>query len=183
MNRLSWLWAVPFLWLLPQSAFGQVERVWLTHRSNDPSKLVVNWQTGKPGNSVVRYGLTKDYGQIVSVEENVTLHHVEIPLAEKGKTYHYSVTTGKESSEDATFKAYPTDTLRVAVVADWQAKPKLDVILKDDIHLLLTAGDNIDCLHRLCGKDVKDCTKPVDRRLSDLVPLRSLHAGARQPRP
>ena len=26
--------------------------------------------------------------------------------------------------------------------------------------LLLTAGDNIDCLHRLCGVGVKDCTKP-----------------------
>lgn len=145
---------------LPGLAFGQVERVWLTHKTNEPSKLVVNWQTTKPGNSVVRYGLTKDYGQTMTVDENVTLHHVEIPLAEKGKNYHYSVSTGDDKSPDATFKAYPTDMLRVAVVADWQAQPKLDALLKDDIHLLLTAGDNIDSLHRLCGVGVKDCTKP-----------------------
>lgn len=139
--------SVAIFLLFPGLAFGQVERVWLTHKSKDPSKLVVNWQTKKSGNSEVRYGLTKDYGQKVTVDENATLHHVEIPLTEKDKTYHYSVTTGTDSSEDATFKAYPTDVLRVAVVADWQGKPKLDALINDDIHLLLTAGDN--CLRRL----------------------------------
>src|SRR5438045_1706993 len=53
MNTLGRLWLVVFPWLvLPQLAFGQIERVWLTHKTNDPSKLVVNWQTAKPGNSV-----------------------------------------------------------------------------------------------------------------------------------
>lgn len=164
MNRVRRLWLVAFLGLLlPQPAFGQIERIWLTHKTSDPGKLVVNWQTAKPGNSVVRYGLSKEYGQVATVEENVRLHHVEIPLAEKGKTYHYSVSTGAEQSADATFKAYPADTLRVAVVADWQGQPKLDALRKDDPYLLLTAGDNIDCLHRLCGVGVKDCTKPYER--------------------
>lgn len=164
MNPTRQFWLFLAAWtVIPQSAFGQIERVWLTHQSNDPSKLVVSWQTAKPGNSVVRFGLTKEYGQTVSVDEKVTLHHVEIPLAEKGKTFHYSVSTGDEQSPDATFKAYPTDTLRVAVVADWQTQPNLDALLKDDIHLLLTAGDNIDNLHRLCSVGVKDCTKPYER--------------------
>lgn len=164
MHSCKRIWLILFLWcFINQPAFGQIERVWLTHRTNDPSKLVVNWQTARPGNSVVRFGLSKDYGQTVTVEESVTLHHVEIPMTERDKPYHYSVSTGKESSPDATFKAYPTDILRVAVVADWQGQPKLDVLLKDDIHLLLTAGDNIDCLHRLCGVGVKDCTKPYER--------------------
>lgn len=161
MNPFSRFWLVAFLWLLlPQLAIGQIERIWLTHKTNDSSKIVVSWQTTKPGNSVVRYGLSKEYSQVVTVEENVTLHHVEIPLAEKGKMIHYSVVTGNDRSADATFKAYPTDILRVAVLADWQGTPKLNALLKDDIHLLLTAGDNIDCLHRLCGVGVKDCTKP-----------------------
>lgn len=38
------------------------------------------------------------------------------------------------------FKAHPTDKLRLAVVADWQAQPELDAILQDDVHLLRTAG-------------------------------------------
>jgi hypothetical protein len=50
---------------------------------------------------VVRFGPTGDYGQTVTVDESVTLHHVEIPLIEKGKTYHYSVSTGKERSPGA----------------------------------------------------------------------------------
>lgn len=143
-----------------QAALGQIERIWLTHQSHDPSKVVVNWETAKPGNSVVQFGPSKEYGQTVTVDDNVTLHHVEIPLAQKGKIYHYAVSTGAERSADATFKAYPTDMLRVAIVADWQGKPKLDAIVQENVHLLLTAGDNIDSLHRLCGIGVKVCTKP-----------------------
>ena len=47
------------LMLLPLStARAQVQRVWLTHRSADPGKLVVSWTTAEPGPSVVRYGTT-----------------------------------------------------------------------------------------------------------------------------
>ena len=147
-------------WLLAASASGQVNRIWLTHKNNDPGRIVVNWETARPGNSVVRFGLSQDYTETVAGEETATLHHVEIPIPERDTTYHYSVSTGDQTSADATFKAYPTNVLRVAVVADWQGKPKLDAIQRDDVHLLLTAGDNIDCLHRLCGVGVKDCTKP-----------------------
>jgi len=141
-------------------AWGQITRIWLTHRTNDPSKIVVNWETSRPGNSVVEYGLTQDYGRHAAIEENATLHHVEIPLAEKDTLYHYKVSTGSESSGDAAFKAYPTDTLRVAVVADWQRRPKLDGLMRDNVHLLLTAGDNIPCLWQQCGVGIKDDTKP-----------------------
>jgi hypothetical protein len=143
-----------------QPASAEITRVWLTHRTTDPSKIVVNWETATPGNSVVRYGLTQNYAQAVTIDEAATLHHVEIPLAQRDATYHYRVFTGDQTSRDATFKAYPTAVLRVAVVADWQGKPELDAVQRDDVHLLLTAGDNIDCLHRLCGVGVKDCTKP-----------------------
>ena len=137
-----------------------ITRVWLTHKSNDPNKIVVNWVTDEPGDSVVDFGLSPEYGEKVKVDENVTLHHVEIPLQQRGAVYHYSVATGKSRSADATFKSYPKDTLRVAVVADWQKKPDLSAILKDDVHLLLTAGDNIPRLWRDCGEGVKDCVKP-----------------------
>ncbi|MGZ0175018.1 MAG: metallophosphoesterase, partial [Planctomycetales bacterium] len=74
-----------------------------------------------------------------------------------------------QSSKDATFKAYPTDVLRVAVAADWQGLPDLSVIIKDDVHLLLTAGDNISNTHQLCGAGNKECVKPY-ARLIDRYP-------------
>ena len=137
-----------------------MERVWLTHRSNDPSKAVVNWTTGQPGDSVVRYGLSELYDQEVRIDGNRILHHVEIPLAERDALYHYSVRTGDQNSADATFKAYPTDVLRVAVASDWQGMPDLSAIVKDDVHLLLTGGDNISSIHRLCGTGNEGCIKP-----------------------
>jgi hypothetical protein len=137
-----------------------IERIWLTHKTNDPSKIVVNWMTDEPGNSVVGFGLTTEHEQEVRIDENATLHHVEIPLKHRDAVYHYSVRTGDQRSADATFKAYPTDVLRVAVVADWQGKPDLSAIMKDDVHLLLTAGDNIASIWQTCGEGEKDCVKP-----------------------
>ena len=143
-----------------QPASAEITRVWLSHRTTTPDKMVVNWESDEPGNSVVRFGLSQDYTATVAVEENVTLHHVEIPIPDRGRTYHYSVSTGHHASPDTTFKSYPTDVLRVAVLADWQGQPKVSGIQRDNVHLLMTAGDNIDCLHRLCGVGVTDCTKP-----------------------
>ncbi len=137
-----------------------IDQIWLGHRSHDPGKLVVNWVSKEPGESIVRFGRTEEYGQEVRIANDTTLHHVEIPLAETGGVYHYSVQTGKQFSKDATFKGYPTDVLRVAVVADWQGLPDLSAIKKDNVHLLLTAGDNIKNIHQLCGDGKKACIKP-----------------------
>jgi hypothetical protein len=154
--------AACFLHFVVSSASAQVECIWLTHRSHDPSKLVVNWTTKTSGDSKVRFGQTKDYGQEVHVPGKTNLHHVEIPLAKKDIVYHYSVSTGEQASPDATLKAYPTDTLRVAVVANWQARPDLKALRKDDPHMLLTAGDNIPDLWSKCGEGNTDCTKPYE---------------------
>lgn len=144
---------------IPASA--QVERIWLTHRTNDPTMLVVNWTTKTPGNSLVRFGPTKEYGQEVKVAGSTTMHHVEIPLPKSGQL-HYSVRTDEQSSSDAVIQGYPTNVLRVAVVANWQGKPNLQALMKDKIHLLVTAGDNISDLHRRCGVGTKECTKPYE---------------------
>jgi len=137
-----------------------IDQIWLGHRSHDPGKLVVNWISKEPGESIVRFGRTVNYKQEVRVANNTTLHHVEIPLPETGGVYHYSVHTGNQSSKGFTLKAYPKDVLRVAVVADWQALPDLSAIKKDNVHLLLTAGDNIKNIHQLCGAGKKACVKP-----------------------
>jgi hypothetical protein len=79
----------------------------------------------------------------------------------------------------------------VAVVADWQSKPNLTAILKDNVHLLLTAGDNISNLHGLCGAGNKECVKPyaklIDRypelfRSTPLMPVLGNHDKEMRPR-
>ena len=146
-----------------------IDQIWLGHRSHDPGKLVVNWVSKEPGESIVRFGRTEEYGQEVRIANDTTLHHVEIRLEETGGVYHYSVQTGKQFSKDATFKGYPTDVLRVAVVANWQGLPDLSAIKKDDVHLLLTAGDNVKNIHQLCGAGKKACVKPY-LQLIELYP-------------
>jgi hypothetical protein len=47
------------------AAAGDIKRIWLTHKSNDPSKIVVNWMSDEPRDSVVRFSLTADYGETV----------------------------------------------------------------------------------------------------------------------
>ena len=75
---------------LPAIAQAEITRIWLSHRTNDPSKIVVSWESATPGNSVVRFGADQKPLQTVSVDENVTLHHVEIRLAEANTSYHYT---------------------------------------------------------------------------------------------
>lgn len=165
-----WMLTLFLFVLLPPAAMAEeITRIWLTHKTNDPGRIVVNWMTDEPGNSIVRFGLTKEYDHDVRGDQNTTLHHVEIPLRHRDAVYHYSVRTGDDDSADATFKTYPTDVLRVAVAADWHGKPDLSAIVKDDVHLLLTAGDNIARLWGKCGQGAKDCVKPYSE-LIDAYP-------------
>ena len=58
-----------------------IDQIWLGHRSHDPGKLVVNWISKEPGESIVRFGRTDKYGQEVRIADDTMMHHVEIPLA------------------------------------------------------------------------------------------------------
>lgn len=138
--------------LLPATlSAADIERIWLTCNGHHPDHIVVNWQSAQPGDSVVRYGLSPQSLQTVRQPGNDSLHHVEIPLTKRDTVYHYSVQTGDETSSLATFKGFPTAALRVAIAADWQSLPDLAALRKDDVHLLLTAGDNIRNLWQTCG--------------------------------
>lgn len=159
-TSLLFMWALFLLIRVSVADAEEISRIWLTHKTNAPSKIVVNWISDQPGDSIVHFGLNDDYGETVRIKEDTTLHHVEIPLKHRDTVYHYSVSSGEQRSDDATFKTYPTDVLRVAVVADWQGKPDLSTLMKDDVHLLLTAGDNIARLWDDCGKGNKECVKP-----------------------
>lgn len=153
-----------FALVSPVANAAPIESIWLSHTSNDPSHLVVNWETAAPGNSIVEFGLTSAYGQRVAVDENVTRHHVEIPLKERDAVYQYRVRSGADVSAVATFKGYPTQELRVVVVGDWGfgISKDLDAIVKDDPHLLLTAGDNVPSLHEKGKEGAKAFSTLID---------------------
>lgn len=124
-------------------AVAKVERIWMTHQSPDNSKIVISWESMVPGDSVVEFGISPQLGESVKVDGSRTLHHVEIPLAQKDAVYHYRVKSGDQVSDITTFKGYPSKLLRIAVVANIRADAKLNfaAIKKDDPHLLISAGD------------------------------------------
>lgn len=141
-----------------------IERLWLTHQSNDPSKIVVNWETDQPSNSIVEFGNDVSVGLHVSAEEKVTLHHVEIPLANVDTVYHYRVRSRDDASEVFSFKGYPTKQLRIAIVGDWGYAPGKDLsaLMKDDVHLLCSAGDNVPSLHEKGNEGTKAFSALID---------------------
>lgn len=174
----------PFLFALFLGTLhaAPIDQIWLTHASNDPSKIVVNWHTSAPQPSVVEFGTTPDLGQRASDDEKVTLHHVEIPLTGKDTVYHYRVRSGEDVSEITTFKSYPTKELRIAVVGDWgfALKKDLSAITKDNIHLLCTAGDNVPSLHEKGKEDIKAYLALIDSqpalfRSTPLMPILGNH--------
>jgi hypothetical protein len=160
MKPLSSSLLLSCIFLVASPAFGQVQRVWLTHGSPEADRVVVSWMTATLAESVVRFGTSPEYGQEARVAGTRTLHHVEIAARERGKTYHYRVGSGAQTSTDATFKSCPLDEFRAAVVANWHRRADLSAILRDDVHLLLTAGDNISNLWPKCGAGTKDCITP-----------------------
>src|SRR4051812_16043100 len=90
-----------------------IQRIWLTHQTHDPSKIVVNWQTAEAGDSTVEYGDSPALGQSVRSGDAVTLHHVEIPLAHRDGVYHYRVRSGAQASPVYSFAGYPAQDFRV----------------------------------------------------------------------
>ncbi len=162
-----------FIIFIENYGAGQISQIWLTHSTNNPSHIVINWKSNHPGNSEVWYriGNSKEYHIII--QEEVTLHHVSIPIKKKDLNYDYRVATGDEKSNTHSFKGYPSNPneLRIALVGNWgyADNPDLSQLVKDNPHLLLTLGDNVPNLYEACGEGVKDCTEPF-LRLIDSAP-------------
>jgi hypothetical protein len=166
-----------------------IERLWLTHATNDPSRIVINWETDKPAGSVVEYDTSPALTRRLTSNDQVTLHHVEIPLEQRDVLYHYRVRSGDDASAIATFKGYPGKDLRIAIVGDWGYAMGKDVsaILKDDVHLLLTAGDNVASLHEKGKEGTQAFSALIDAnrdlfRSTPLMPILGNHDREISPR-
>ncbi|MDO5581913.1 MAG: metallophosphoesterase [Planctomycetia bacterium] len=137
----------------------KITKIWLTFGSNTADRITVNWISNEPGDSVVQYGPSDQYGKTVRTDEKVRLHHVEIPLDQRGAAWHYCVSTGKERSDDAVFTSLPTEELRVAVFGDWHCAGDISAIVKDKVHFIMSAGDNIPSLRQFGGEGNRETTK------------------------
>lgn len=154
-----------FLFLLLGSVAeaAAIQRIWLSFQRETPSHITVNWETAQPADSEVSFGTSAALGGKVAKAEQVTLHHIEIPIPEKGVTYHYQVRSGAETSAVHTFKAMPAKELRIAVVGDWGfAQPDLAALIQDDPHVLMTAGDNVSSLHQQGREGTKAFSALID---------------------
>lgn len=144
--------------------FSKINHVWLTHKSNDPSRLVINWYSENPGSAHVRYQFGNEQAQQITINENSQLHHVEIPFDRTDGFYYYQVSTGSDTSARYRVQAYPSakHTLRIAFVGNpgFADVSKLrDVVQHDQPHLLVTLGDNVPDLHQACGEEDPMCFK------------------------
>ena len=137
------------LLLVPSLHATQIERIWLTHATNDTSRITVNWETDSPAPSQVEFGPTPALGQSAASPELVTLHHVEIPLTPATPLHHYRVRSGDHASAIHTFKGYTDQELRVGLFADrgYARDRDLSALRNENLHLLLTCGDNVASLH------------------------------------
>jgi len=161
------------LLLFVLTAESQITRLWLTHKADRPSHMVINWYSSQPGNSEVYYRTTGGREIRVSRVNHINLHHVEIPLEKSGTEYHYRVKTGEEESSVYTFRSYPStgEPLRIALVGNWgyAENPDLSHLIADRPDMLISLGDNIPDLHQLCGEGAIDCVEPF-LRLIDSQP-------------
>lgn len=147
---------------------AEISRIWLTHQTTTPEKIVVNWETDVAGDSIVEFGVTASPVNRIAIAETTTLHHVEIPLAKNAATNFYRVKSGTQSSAVCSFKSYLRDELRVAVVGDtgYSKSPWGDAVLREDPHLLVSAGDNVPALHtgqKVAADDIAAFLKLVER--------------------
>ncbi len=162
--------AILLLTLLPTPALADppITRIWLTHASHF-GDVTVNWETDAPSDSSVEFGQSKELGARVEDPAKVTLHHVEIPADTAKPSWFYRVRSGTQASEVRRVKGYADEVARIAIVADtgYMKRDWGDVVLKDDPHLLLSAGDNVGDLHssgeEKSGRATAAFSKLIDR--------------------
>lgn len=132
-----------------QPAAPVITRIWLSHVSPLPERITISWETEREGDSVVEYGATEALGAVQRREEAVRLHQVEIPIPVPAGPWFYRVKSGAAASAIVKARGYDDKELKVAVVGNLgYAKGKWqEAILREQPHLLLSAGDNVGEIH------------------------------------
>lgn len=145
-----------------------IQRLWLSHRSPSPERVVINWQSSGEGESLVEHGPTEQLGRVqkAPATSQGRLHHEEITVEAGAPRWFYRVRTGGETSALASFKPLPArGDLRVVVVGDWGYSKATDfsALLAEDAHWVMTAGDNVASLHEKGAEGLEAFGALVDR--------------------
>ena len=144
---------IGLLLIVGHFSFGQQEisRIWLTFKTNQPTHLVINWESPEPGNSEVKLTIGGKEVYTTKKDEKVILHHVEVPISQNNTEYNYKVITNSYSSEWYSFQGMPSKgPLIIAVIADWgyAVDADISVVLKENPSFIITAGDNVPDLYQ-----------------------------------
>ena len=166
-----------------------IERIWLTHARNVPDTVTVNWETDAPSSSEVQHGDTTVLGGITKSEALVTLHHVEISLKPGAPDHYYRVRSGGHVSAVHSFKTAVGDELRVGIFANrgYARDRDLSILQKDNLHLLMTCGDNVANLHEKGMEGTKAFSALIDSapelfRTTPFMPILGNHDREITPR-
>lgn len=144
----------------PTAAAPAITRIWLSHVSPDPGRMTISFESARDGDTVVEYGATEALGETQRRDEAVRLHQAEVKIPVPHGQWFYRVRSGEQASAIIKTRGYDEKELKVAVVGDlgyatgkWQ-----DAILREQPHLLLSAGDNVGEVHAplVDGKRSKD---------------------------
>lgn len=150
MTLMRRFWISSFLSLISSLQAAPVERIWLSHEEATPSSLTVSWETPQPSAAVIAYGGTPNLGEVIRGEGLAMRHQVKIPFPPGEGDWHFRIGEGDDASPVQAVKRYPSEGLRLAVIADWGFAPGRDLsaVVKDDPHLILTGGDNVPSLYQ-----------------------------------
>jgi hypothetical protein len=147
-----------------------IERIWLTHQTHAPDRIVVSWEGPAEGAAVVEFGNDPALAQRQTGPGSGGIRQVEIPAAPPGEPLYYRIRCGDAVSGVHRVISREEDELRVAVIADtgFAERPWADAVVRERPHLLLSAGDHVEALHQ--GKPVASEDTSAFGRFVDQAP-------------
>lgn len=137
-----------------------IDHIWLSYNKSQPSDLIISWESVQPGGSKVLFYEGDRNVFSATVNENVKIHHVEVPVFKAGTEYRYKVITGESESEWYTFRSLPRNgALKIVVFADWGYNDTVDLtnVYKENPDFIATCGDNVPDLFEFGNKGDKHC--------------------------
>ena len=96
----------------------------------DHRSATITWETDEFSDSVVEYGLTPSYGQIESVDTDVTEHSVRLVALNESTTYYYRVssTDGDDNGPtNSTGKSFTTLVAPDVIPPEFDSPPTVNV--------------------------------------------------------
>ncbi|MCF6358125.1 MAG: metallophosphoesterase family protein, partial [Draconibacterium sp.] len=137
-----------------------ITRIWLSFKTNTPTHLVINWQSPESGNSEVILKIGDKEVFSATKNEDVFIHHIEVPLPQTDVEYTYRVGTNNQKSKWNTFQGMPAKKpLKVAVFANWGfgGDANISNVLKEKPEFIITGGDNVPSLFEYGKEGNKNC--------------------------